>query len=182
MSLSANVKNRKSSPVRDLNVIGDFLRYFAMLFVPFFLIGAVYGFFNQCYLMCFLVNPLIYAVGICLIIIIIRHDVNDIMALIGRARQHQLAGHIKHAGTIQQISVRMSGGDYEGALATVRKLLREEPDFPNALNLKGQILLEGFAQHEEARECFDRVMALTRPESEDYLLAEALRAATYQEE
>lgn len=182
MSLSANVQNRKSSPARDLNIIGDFLRYFAMLFVPFFLIGAVYGFFNQCYLMCFLVNPLIYAVGICLIIIVIKHDVNDILALIGRAGQHQLAGHIRHAGTIQRVSVQMTGGDYEGALAAVRKLLREEPDLPSALNLKGQILLEGFARDEEARACFDKVMALTSPESEDYRLAEALRAATFPEE
>lgn len=177
-----NVHNRKSQPARDLNIIGDFLKYFAMLFVPFFLVGAIYGFFNHCYVMCFLVNPVIYAFGICLIIIVIKHDVNDIMALIGHAREHRLALHIRHAGTIQQIGVQMSGGDYDGALMTVGKLLKEEPDYPNALNLKGQILLEGFAQYDEARACFDKVMALTKPESEDYLLAEALKASTYPEE
>jgi|MTBAKSStandDraft_2_1061841.scaffolds.fasta_scaffold32778_2 tetratricopeptide (TPR) repeat protein len=182
MDPSANVHKRRSRPDRDLNIVGDFLRYFVMLFVPFFLIGATYGFINQCYLICFLVNPVIYAGGVCLIIIVIKYDVNDIMALFGRAREQQLALHVKHAGTIQQIGVQMSGGDYEGALVTVRKLLREEPDYPNALNLKGQILLDGFAQYEEARACFDKVMTLTGPESEDYLLAEALKASTYPDE
>lgn len=153
-----------------------------MLFVPFFLIGAIYGFLNRCYIMCFLVNPVIYAAGICLIIVIIKYDADDFMALIGRAREHQLALHIRHGRAIQQISLQMSGGDYEGALASVRKLLTEEPDYPSAINLKGQILLEGFGQYEEARTCFDKVMALTRPGSEDYILAEELRAATFQEE
>lgn len=177
-----NAHNRKPQPVRDLNIIGDALKYFAMLFVPFFLVGAIYGLFNHCYVTCFLVNPFIYAFGICLIIIVIKHDVNDIMALIGRARKEQLALHIRHSGTIQQISLQMSGGDYDSALKTVSKLLKEEPDYANALNLKGQILLEGFAEYDEARACFDKVLTLAGPESEDYLLAEALKASTYPEE
>ena len=76
----------------------------------------------------------------------------------------------------------MSSRDYDGALKTVSKLLKEAPDYPNALNLKGQILLEGFREYEQARACFTRVMHLSKPDSDDYRLAEALRAATYPRE
>jgi hypothetical protein len=159
--------------------VGDFIRYFLLLFVPFFLIGAIYGFIYRCYLMCFLVNPVVYAGGIALIVVLIRHDVNDILALIGHAREHQLSLHIKHGSTIQQISLLMSASDYASALKTVNRLLRDEPDYPNALNLKGQILLEGFGEPAKARLCFDRVMVLAPPDSEEYRLAESLKMASH---
>lgn len=172
-------KSKKNQVVRDLFILGDFIKYFLGLFIPLALLGLAYGILHHCYFMCPVVNPFIYAGGIATIIIIIKHDVNDILALIGRARQHQLALHIKHSSTIQQISVEMSTRDYDGALKTVSKLLKEAPDYPNALNLKGQILLEGFREYEQARTCFTRAMHLSKPDSDDYRLAEALKAATF---
>ena len=179
MPPSAPAKRKKTADVRDLFIVGDFIKYFALFFVPFFLAGAIYGLIYKCYLMCFLVNPVIYAGGISTIIIVIKHDVNDILALIGRAGEPQLALHIKHANTIQLIGVEMSSRNYAAALKSVNKLLKLEPDYANALNLKGQILLEGFREDDEARECFEKVLKLSRPDSEDYKLAQALRAATY---
>ena len=172
-------KSKKNQVVRDLFIIGDFIKSFLWLFVPFALLGLVYGLINHCYFMCLLVNPVIYAGGIATIIIIIKHDVNDLQALIGRAREPQMALHIRHFSTIQQISIEMSSRDYDGALRTVSTLLQEAPDYPNALNLKGQILLEGFREYEQARSCFARVMSLSGPDSDDYKLAEALKAATF---
>ena len=131
--------------------------------------------------MCMLFNPLIYAAGISLVIIVIKHDVNDIMALIGRAKEPQLALHIKHHTAIQKISLEMSSRDYASALNTVDTLLQEEPEYTNALNLKGQILLEGFKKYEEARSCFENVLKLAKPDTGDYKLAQELRAATYQD-
>lgn len=175
-------KKRKNQAVRDLFIVGDFIRYFLWLFIPFALIGLLYGLLNSCYFMCPLINPMIYAGGIASIIIIIKHDLNDLLALIGHARERQLALHIKHSSAIQQISVEMSARDYDGALKTVSRLLKEEPDYPNALNLKGQILLDGFREYEQARACFARVMKLSKPDSDDYRLAEALKAATFPDE
>jgi tetratricopeptide (TPR) repeat protein len=172
-------KKRKNQVARDLFIVGDFIKYFLWLFIPFALMGLVYGLLNHCYFICILVNPLIYAAGIATIIIIIKHDANDLLALIGHAKENQLARHIKYSATIQKISVEMSSGDYDGALKTVSKLLKEEPDYPNALNLKGQILLEGFREYEQARVCFARVMKLSKPDSDDYRLAEAFKAATF---
>ena len=172
-------KSKKNQVARDLFIVGDFIKYFLWLFIPFALIGLVYGLVHHCYFICPLGNPFIYAGGIASIIIVIKHNANDLLALIGHARQHQLALHIKHSSTIQQISVEMSTRDYDGALRTVSKLLKEAPDYPNALNLKGQILLEGFREYEQARACFTKVMHLSKPDSDDYRLAEALKAATF---
>lgn len=179
MPPTASRKINKKPVVRDLFIVGDFIKYFLMLFVPFFLAGAIYGLIYKCYLICFLVNPLIYAGGISTIIIVLKHDVNDILALIGRAGEPQLALHIKYAHTIQQIGVEMSSRNYEAALKTVNKLLKLEPDYADALNLKGQILLEGFNEIDQARACFEKVLKLSRPNSESYKLAQELRAATY---
>ena len=179
MAPPASTRTKKSPDVRDLFIVGDFIKYFLWLFIPFVVIGVIYGLIYKCYLMCFLINPVIYAGGITLIIIVIKHDVDDILALIGRAGEPQLALHIRHANTIQQISVLMSIRDYQTALKTVNRLLKDEPSYANALNLKGQILLEGFREVDEARSCFEQVMKLAKPDSEDFKLAQELKAATY---
>ena len=179
MSRPTSTQSKRSSAVLDLSIIGDFIKYLLIFFIPFFLIGIIYSLIYQSYFMSILVNPVIYAMGFSLIIIVIKHDVNDILALIGRAKQPQLSLHIKHANTIQQISVQMSTRSYEGALKTVNKLLKEEPTYSNALNLKGQILLEGLKEIDKARSCFEKVLKLARPGSEDYKLAQALRAESY---
>jgi len=175
-------KLKKDQNVRDLFIVGDFIRYFLWLAIPFVIIGGIYGIFYKCFFMCLVVNPIIYAGGITAIIIVIKHDVNDILALIGRAREPNLAMHIKHASTIQQISVLMSSRDYDGALKAVTRLLKDAPKYPNAISLKGQILLEGYRKYDEARQCFEQVMTLSKPDSEDYKLAEALRASTFPDE
>ena len=179
MTPSPSTQSKKSPVVRDLSIIGDFIKYFLLFFIPFVLVGIVFGLINHSYFMCMLGYPFIYAWGFASIVIVINHDINDILALIGLAKQPQLALHIKHANTIQQISIQMSSRDYDDALKTVNKLLREEPAYSNALNLKGQILLEGFREADRARSCFEKVLKLARPGSEDYKLAQALRAASY---
>ena len=172
----------KTQPKRNLNIVGDFLKYTIMLFIPFFLVGAIYGFFNDCYFTCFIVNPLIYSVGISLIIVIIMYDVNSILDLFGMAKEPQLAYHIKHARAVQEIGLLMSSAKFKPALTQVEKLVKEEPKFTNALNMKGEILLEGFHEYEEARACFDKVLRLSSPDNEQYKLAEALKAESYRAE
>lgn len=164
---------------RDLTIAGDFVRYLVWLFVPFFVVGGVYGVCNDAFLVCGLVNPLVYSLGISLIIIVVTHDLNDILILVGLGKETQLNLNLKHAKTIQQIGCLMATVDYEVALKTVNALLQEAPDFANALSLKGQILLEGFRKNREARVCFERVLALTKPDEEQYKLADALIAASY---
>ena len=169
----------KTQPVRNLNIVGDFLKYTGLLFVPFFLIGTIYGLIYGCYFACFIVNPLIYSIGISLIIIIICYDVNDILDLVGMAKEPQLSYHVKHARDVQEIGLLMSTDDFTTALQKVEKLVTIEPKFTHALNMKGEILLEGFQRYGEARACFDKVLQLSGPDDEQYKLAEALKAETY---
>lgn len=173
------LQTEKSVEVRDLTIVGDFIKYLICFFVPFFILGLIYSFVFGFSFMSFLGNPVIYAAGLALVIIVIKHDVNDIMALIGRATEPQLALHIKHHTAIQKISLELSSKDYKNALATVNELLEKEPEYPSALNLKGQILLYGFKNLEEAFVCFDTVMKLTKPDSTDYKLANELRDECY---
>ncbi len=169
----------KTQPVRNLNIVGDFLKYTGILFVPFFLIGSIYGFIYNCYITCFILNPLIYSIGISLIIIVITYDANSILDLFGMAKEPQLALHVKHAKAVQEIGLLMGASDFKTALQKVEGLVKIEPKFTSALNMKGEILLDGFQKYEEARACFDMVLKLSDPGDEQYKLAESLKAGTY---
>jgi tetratricopeptide (TPR) repeat protein len=181
MSRTKPTQSKQSLPTRDFTIVRDFIKYLLIFFVPFFLLGVIYGLLNKCYFSCMVFNPIIYAGGISSIIVVIMHDVNDIPALFGWVRQPQLALHVKHADTIQKVSYQMSTRDFGGALKTVSRLLKEEPEYANALNLKGQILLEGFGESHKARSCFKKVLKLEKSGSEDYKLAQGLLAETYNE-
>jgi len=169
----------KSQPVRNLNIVGDFLKYSILLFIPLFIVGVIYGLIYECYFSCIIVNPLVYSIGISLIIIVIMYDINDILDLFGLAREPQIGYHVKHAKAVQEIGLLMSSNDFKRALQKVEKLVKTEPKFTSALNMKGEILLEGFHRYEDARECFSMVLKLAKPDDEQYRLAEALLAATY---
>lgn len=164
---------------RDLTVVGDFLRYTGMLFVPFCAIGAIHGLFAGFSFMALLVNPFIYSVGISLIIIVISYDINTILGLVGLGKEPQLSAHIKYSKEIQEIGMLMSTANYDSALKKVDLLLRKEPAFAMAHNLRGEILLQGFQRNRQARDCFDRAMKLSKPEDEEYQLATSLKASTY---
>lgn len=166
-------------PDRDLTIVGDFLRYAGMLFVPFCAIGAIHGLFNGFSFMALLVNPFIYSIGISLIIIVISYDINTILGLVGLGKEPQLSATIKYNREIQEIAMLMSMADYDAALKKVDHLLRKEPGFAMAHNLRGEILLDGFHRHRQARDCFDKAIKLSRPEDEEHRLATSLKASTY---
>lgn len=167
-------------PKRDLTIVGDFLRYACLLFVPFCTIGAIHGFIKGFSFMALLVNPFIYSVGVSLMVIVISYDINTLLALVGLGREPQLSLHIKYDKQIQEIGMLMSIADFDSALKKVDFLLRKEPAFAIAHNLRGEILLQGFQQNSRARNCFERAIKLSQPEDEVYQLATALRASTYQ--
>lgn len=169
----------KTQPVRDLSVVGDFIKYSVILFVPFFILGVIYSLIHKSYLLSLVVNPLIYSTGISLIIVVMTNDINDILAVVGLGKEPKLSAHIKHARTIEEIALQISGMDYDSALSNVNKLLRKEPHFSHALNMKGEILLDGFNQPEKARKYFNIALKTAKPGDEQYKLAEALKASTY---
>ncbi len=164
---------------RDCTIVGDFLKYTGILLVPFAALGVLYGLFNGFSLMALLVNPLIYSLGISLIIIVISYDINTILDLFGLGREAHLSPHIKYAGEIQEIAMLMSTDKFDSALKKVDLLLRKDPGFATGHTLRGEILLEGFHQNRRARACFDKAMQLSRPEDEVYQLAASLKSSTH---
>ncbi len=166
-------------PERDLAIVGDFFRYVGPLFAVFSSIGLALCFVNGFSLMALLVNPLIYSVGIGLIIIVISHDINSVLGMVGLGKEQQLSPHIKYHNEIQEIGLMMGNSNYPSALKKVDLLLLQAPSFAQAYNLRGEILLDGFDKKRQARECFDRAMALSQPEDEEYRLAESLKASSY---
>ena len=58
-------------------------------------------------------------------------------------------------------------GEFEKAIEIIDRMIEIDPDFPEALYLKGQILWEGFEKRQEASECLLNV--LQRVPKEDTL-------------
>ena len=55
-------------------------------------------------------------------------------------------------------------GRFKEAIEILNQVLEKDPDFPDALYLKAQILWEGFEKRQEASECLQSVMRLVRQE------------------
>jgi len=58
-------------------------------------------------------------------------------------------------------------GDFDQALRLVNEYLEKDPDYPEALFLKAQILTEGFGKSAEARRNLKKIMQMI-PESEAF--------------
>ena len=50
------------------------------------------------------------------------------------------------------------GGRFKEAIGIIDQVLEKDPDFPDALYVKAQILWEGFKKRQEASECLQNVM------------------------
>jgi len=59
-------------------------------------------------------------------------------------------------------------GRFKDALSIINEVLDKDPDFPDALYLKGQVLWEGFENSVESKKLFSRVMQLLSTEEELY--------------
>jgi len=55
-------------------------------------------------------------------------------------------------------------GKFEEANEIIDQVLEKDPDYPDALYLKAQILWEGFEKRQEASECLQNVMRLVPQE------------------
>ncbi len=169
----------KANPERDLTIVGEFLRYSCLFLGPFCIIGIIFNLLNGFSIMALVVNPLIYSIGISLIIIVICNDINDILDLVGLGKKTHLSLHITYSNEIQEIGMLMGMSNYAGALKKVDALLFKEPDFAMAHNLRGEILLDGYQKFVEARDCFDRALELTTPDDEQHRIAKSLKASTF---
>lgn len=164
---------------RNDTIASDFLRYSTVWFCAFVFIGTVFSWINGFSWAAVLFNPLAYSIGLSLIIVVLKYDFEELKDFCGLSRSPSLKPTIQFSRELQEISLLMSYLNYRQALKKVDILLEKEPQFPAAYNLRGEILLNGFQKNKEARECFRNAQKYAAPGDEDFLLAQSLQAATY---
>jgi tetratricopeptide (TPR) repeat protein len=55
---------------------------------------------------------------------------------------------------------------FDEAFLSVEEVIAEDPEYPDALFLKAQILWEGFEDADEAKECLEKIMELANDEND----------------
>jgi hypothetical protein len=70
------------------------------------------------------------------------------------------------SGTMSQARCHKMSQDYDRALAFVGEVIDKDPDYPEALFLKAQILWEGFRDSNGAKECLSQVINIVPNKSE----------------
>jgi len=92
----------------------------------------------------------------------------------GRTSQPVLRGELKK--NINQANYLKRSGDFQNALKTINLIIEIDPDFPEALLLKAQILWEGFDNQKAAIPIIGQVLMTTN--KEDAVHQHALWLAT----
>ena len=69
-------------------------------------------------------------------------------------------------GDLQQVRHHKMNGRFQEALGIIDGVLAQDPDFPDALFLKAQILWEGFKDSTGAKGCLDQVIKAVPDEGE----------------
>jgi hypothetical protein len=92
----------------------------------------------------------------------------------GRTASRSLRDELKHS--INQVRYLKKNGDFQNALKTVNLIVMIDPNFPEALLLKAQILWEGFENHRAASPIIGQVLMTTS--TEDAIHQQALWLAT----
>ena len=70
------------------------------------------------------------------------------------------------SGTMSQARFHKMSQDYDRALIFVEEVLDKDPDYPEALFLKAQILWEGFNDSKGAKSCLNMVIKLVSENDE----------------
>ena len=149
---------------KDLFAISQFLRTFIWLFFPFSLIGVLLG--ASLYGILGVILGM-FAAGLLSLLVtpIILFILNAFGNAAGRlytgpkARwtlREQLEGDLNKARHFK------SRKEFRSALRAVNGILKEDSDFPEALFLKAQILVEGFRNPESAKGYLKRIMETTQ--------------------
>jgi hypothetical protein len=92
----------------------------------------------------------------------------------GRPASRTLRAELKQS--INQAHYLKRNGDFQNALKTVNLIITIDPNFPEALLLKAQILWEGFENHRAANPIIGQVLMMTS--KEDAIHQQALWLAT----
>ena len=145
--------------------INRFLKLFTRLFPVFLLLSFIAGLTIDKKIIIVLSLPfsIIVSLFALFIIEILGHVSGSVYWPTKKVnRRQQLSADIAKA----KFSKR--NGRFKDALNIINEVLDKDPEFPDALYLKGQILWEGFKNSVESKKLFKRVVQLLSTEEELY--------------
>ena len=87
--------------------------------------------------------------------------------LLSGSTSRRISRDERFSGEINKIKFSKRAGRFDEALQIVNDLLHEDPDYPEAMLLKAQILWEGFGKAATARGYLNRIRELT-PEDDKF--------------
>ena len=152
-------------PIKDYDVAKRTytLRVFFNFFAPFGLIGALLYFAMD---VPWYFAPLLSLFATCLVLLFFHFLFKAADYATGRVSTRGLREQL--SGDIDRIKYLVRSQKYDDAFKIVNSVLEQDPDFPEALFLKGQILWEAFGLKFEAKEVLLSVMKLVSPEDALY--------------
>jgi len=162
-----NQEEQKSQtqPFKDYNVAERtfVLKIFFSFFAPFMMLGVAFYYFE---VLPWYFAPIASAFFTCLVLLFFK--------LLFKVFDYA-TGHVSTRGIREQLSAEIDMikyhkriKNYDEAMKIVENVLEKDPDFPDALYLKGQILFEGYGFEIQAKDVLLRVMMLVSREEPLY--------------
>jgi hypothetical protein len=141
--------------LKDYNVADRtfVLRIFVSFLAPFSILGAVMYFLLH---LPWYLAPVASFFATCFVLLFFRFLFKVMDYATGHISTTSLRDRL--SAEIDRIKYLKQNTKYDEALRIVESVLEKEPDFPEVLYLKGQILWEGFGLEFEAKEVLLKVM------------------------
>jgi len=148
-------QNNSFDRFKDYNVAERtfVLRVFISFFAPFSIIGGVMYLFLD---MPWYLAPIASILATCIILSFFKFLTKAMDYVTGHRSIRSLREQL--SGDLYRVKYLKRNQNYNDAFKIVESVLEKDPDFPEALYLKGQILWEGFGLKTEARDVLLRVM------------------------
>ena len=142
-----------------LNVIRFFLCILGALFVITMSTGGELFTFKHLFLYSLFSIPLCFLLAYCL------ERFGSVLGnMVSGWSSRRVSPRETLSADLEKVKSRKRSGRFKEAIEILDHVLEKDPDFPDALYLKGQILWQGFEKRQEASECLLSVMRLVPQE------------------
>ena len=139
--------------LRILRPLAYLVTVFAVLFIIFLATGTKRFTFR---------HVILFTIGAIPLCLLSSYAVERLGSGLGRLLSGGTSGKIgrreQFSADLERARYSKRQGQFEEALQIIDDIIEQDPDFPDALFIKGQILWEGFERAGEALACFRSVM------------------------
>ncbi|MFH2011996.1 MAG: tetratricopeptide repeat protein [Pseudomonadota bacterium] len=141
-------------PLKDIDLVvrAQYLKIFAWCFFPFtFIGGALFGYVG-------IFIGVLLSLVIPVPILFILDRIGGFASLLYRGRRANWSQHEQLEGDLTQVKYLKMIKNYATALELLDTILNHDPNHPEALFIKAQILWEGFENYAGAKVCLKKVI------------------------